>query len=59
MICDLNNYKDILHYHEAVNTQILYWMKDGTGELTWENYEEYCGRMRDFYVQYDYDSLFQ
>lgn len=58
MVCDLNNYKDILHYREEINSQMLRWMKEGTHELTQENYEEYCRQMRDFYQNYDYDSLF-
>lgn len=59
MICDLNNYKDILHYREEINSQVLRWMKEGTHELTRENYQEYCSQMKEFYQNYDYDSLFQ
>lgn len=58
MICDLNNYKDSRHYSEDINSQILIWIKEGAHELTKENYEEYCTQMREFYLNYDYDSLF-
>lgn len=58
MICNLDHYKDVVHYHEDINSQILRWMKEGTHELTRENYEGYCAQMRDFYQNYDYDSLF-
>lgn len=58
MICNLSNYKDVFHYHEDVNSQMLQWMHDGVGELTKDNYEDYCAEMREFYLNYDYDALF-
>lgn len=58
MICNLDNYKDILHYGEEINSQILMWMKEGSHELTRENYKEYCKQMKEFYGNYEYDSLF-
>lgn len=58
MICDLDNYKDIEHYGEWVNSQILDWMSRGEHELTWDNYQDYCDTVREFYINYDYDSLF-
>ena len=58
MICNLDNYKDSGHYGADVNTQILIWMRDHYGELTRENYEEYCRKEREFYLNFDYDSLF-
>ena len=59
IICDLDNYKDIWHYSEDINSQILVWMSEGTHELTRENYLEYCGEEYDFYINYDYDALFE
>lgn len=59
MICDLDNYKDPEHYGDWVNSQILQWMKDGTHELTSENYESYCEETEAFYCSYDYDALFK
>ena len=59
MICDLNNYKDIAHYSEDINSRILVWMKEGTHELKANNYEDYCRQIREFYMNYDYDSLFE
>lgn len=58
LICDLNNYKDILHYSEEVNSQILLWMHDGKHQLTKNNYDEYYKAVRDFYMSYSYDGLF-
>lgn len=59
MICDLDNYKDIAHYGENVNSQILLWMAEGKHELTQDNYQEYCQQMKDFYINYDYDAMFE
>lgn len=58
MICDLNNYLDTMHYSEEVHSQILLWMSEGTHELTLDNYEDYCRQEREFYLNFDYDSLF-
>ena len=59
MICNLDNYKDIAHYGENVNSQILLWMLEGKHEITRENYQEYCQVMKNFYTNYDYDALFE
>lgn len=58
-ICNLDNYKDVAHHSAGVNSQILRWMREGRGELTRENYEDYCSEVWDFYMNYDYDSLFE
>lgn len=59
MICDLDNYKDTQHYIEDINSRMLVWMSEGTHELTKENYEVYCNQMREFYMNYNYDALFE
>lgn len=59
MICNLDHYKDIRHYSEDINSQMLLWIKEGTHELTEENKEAYCSRMKEFYGSFDYDSLFE
>lgn len=58
-ICNLDNYKDIAHHSGAVNSQILLWMKEGAHELNYDNYEAYCQKEWDFYMNYDYDALFE
>lgn len=58
MICDLDNYKDELHYSEEINSQILQWMSRKEHLLTKENYREYCGRIYEFYTTFDYEALF-
>ncbi len=57
MICDLNNYKDVRHYGENINSQILLRMCHKE-HLLIENYEEYCDNVYKFYTTYDYDALF-
>ena len=58
MICDLNNYRDIVHYGEHINSQILSWMRNKEHLLTEKNYQEYCDKVYKFYTTYDYDALF-
>lgn len=57
-ICNLDNYMDASHYSADINSQILVWMKDGKHELTLDNYENYYSEIKKFYMNYDYDSLF-
>lgn len=58
LICDLDHYADEAHYAGSVSSQILAWMKEGEYELTEDNYKEYLRDIRDFYGNYDYDSVF-
>ena len=58
MICDLNNYRDIVHYGEHINSQILSWMRNKEHLLTEKNYQEYCDKVYKFYTTDDYDALF-
>ncbi len=56
--CNLDNYMDTGHYGPEVNSQLLQYMARSEHELTLENYEEYCSTVWDFYMNYDYDSIF-
>lgn len=58
MTCDLDNYKDEIHYSEEINSRILQWMSRKEHLLTRENYQGYCDRIRQFYSTFDYESLF-
>lgn len=58
IICNLDNYKDYIHYGDWVNSFILQAMKSGENELTKYNREKYFDSMYQFYSSYDYDSLF-
>lgn len=59
MICNPNLYKDKSHYNADINSRILQWMSNGEHRLTEENYEDYCERIEQFYMTYDYDGLFE
>lgn len=59
IICNLNNYKDFVHYSEDINEYILNAMHEGSGRLTSENYEQYFDNVIHSYVNYDYDALFE
>ncbi len=54
---DLNNYKDMNHYGDWVNSMILRFMARGNCHLTTENYEDYLMKELDFYQAYDYAKL--
>lgn len=58
LTCTLDNYKDQAHYGEWVNSQILKWLKDGEFQLTNDNYDEYLMQLEDFYLSYDYESIY-
>ncbi|MCR5090923.1 MAG: hypothetical protein K6C08_15600, partial [Oscillospiraceae bacterium] len=54
---DLNNYKDMTHYGEWINSMILRYMHDGTCQITIDNYEQYLNDEYLFYLTYDYSKL--
>lgn len=58
LTCDLNNFKDTVHYAPWVNSWILEQMAAGNGELTKENYEGYLAAEQALYETFDYNSLF-
>lgn len=57
LICDLNNYKDTMHYGEWVNSKILQWLYEDKHLLSTSNYMEYCNKVREFYTDYNYDII--
>lgn len=59
LTCNLDNYKDIEHYGEEINHKILQWIYNGEYRLTKENYKDYISEIREFYLNYDYDSIFE
>ncbi|MBR5597796.1 MAG: hypothetical protein IKW30_10370 [Lachnospiraceae bacterium] len=58
IICNLNYYKDSLHYNQEISDLIMDSMALGEGRLTKENYKEYMEFLHEFYVNYDYEALF-
>lgn len=59
IVCNLDNYRDIFHYSGEINSRILQAFESGDHEITQENYEEYCSNVREFYLNYDYDAMFE
>ena len=59
VICDLDNYMDTSHYGPWINSMILESMRSGEHEITMENIHDYCAEVKDFYLNYDYDSVFK
>ena len=58
LVCDLDNYKDYVHYSAEINSKILFWIRENKFLLTKDNYNEHFEELRDFYLNYDYDNLF-
>lgn len=59
IVTDLSLYKDVAHYGESVNSLVLQCMAADQGRLTSDNYKDYMKRVRDFYMNYDYDSIYE
>lgn len=59
LIYNLDNYKDVAHYGEWVNSQMLQWMKNDEYRITEENLAEYEKSADDLIKSYDYDQLFK
>lgn len=56
--CNLDNYKDIAHYGESINSWMLEQMWAGNGLLTKDNYLDYLDEIESYYSSLDYDSYF-
>ncbi|MBD5395150.1 MAG: hypothetical protein HDR23_03720 [Lachnospiraceae bacterium] len=59
VICNADYYSDAGHYCEEINSRILQWIAEDTGLVTKENYLEKLAQERNFYSNYDYDSLYK
>ncbi len=59
VICNTDYYNDDGHYSSEVNSQILGWIKEGTGRVTKENYMQLLEKERDFYSSYDYENIYR
>ena len=58
VICNPDFYSDSGHYSAEINSRILTWISEGTGQLTRENYLEKLAQEREFYSSYDYERLY-
>lgn len=55
--CNLDNYKDQIHYTASVCSQLLEYMAADEYRITRDNYLDYIKEAREFYNSYDYASL--
>lgn len=59
IITNLDNYRDKEHYGAHINSSILKWISEDTGLLNEDNYMERVMEERSFFMNYDYDSIFE
>ncbi|WP_270873571.1 hypothetical protein [Campylobacter sp. JMF_08 NE1] len=50
---DIANYKDLTHYSHKFNSQMLLYLKDGTGLLTPQNFDEYYDKFEQKSREFD------
>ena len=58
IITDLNNYKDEMHYASWINSLIMKWMSVDKYRLTESDISEYFDEMTDYYLNYDYEKIY-
>lgn len=58
IICNLDYYRDKEHYSAEVNSMILQWLQSGEGLVTKDNYLDRLSKEREFYLNYDYESIY-
>ncbi len=59
VVCDTDYYNDDGHYSSQVNSMILTWIREDTGRVREDNYLELLEKERDFYGNYDYESIYR
>lgn len=59
IICNLNNYRDTIHYGEHINSYILECMKNNKHLITKENCREYFINENKTIFEYNYDRIFE
>jgi len=59
IISDVNNYRDLLHYGDWINSFMLRWMQEGKYQLTKENYKQHLETQLDYYLNYDYSTMLE
>ena len=58
VVCDPGYYCDDGHYSAEINSRILTWIAEGTGLVTKENYLKKLEGEKEFYSNYDNDSIY-
>ena len=59
IITNLDNYRDKEHYASHVNSMILELIAAGDGLVTKENYRACHESEKEYYLNYDYESIYQ
>ena len=59
VITNMDYYRDKEHYSAEINTKILDWMASGVGLITKENYSDRFELEKEYYLNYDYESIFE
>lgn len=59
VICNPDYYCDDGHYNAEINSRILTWIANDIGLVTKENYRQRLEEERTFYLNYDYDSIYE
>ncbi len=59
VVCNTDLYRDKEHYTAEVNSMILNWISNGEGIVTKENYLQKLEKEYEFYIDYDYDSIYE
>ncbi len=59
IITNLNNYRDKEHYSADINTKILEWIAAGEGLVTKDNYKQIIETEKEYYLNYDYETVFK
>ena len=59
IVCDLENYQDGIHYVNDINDMIMDWIAKGEGRITKDNYRDIIEWEREYYMNYDYDAIYQ
>lgn len=57
MVSDLNNYKDIWHYSDEINSYIIESMANNKHRVTDDNVENILLSIKNYYLNYRYDDL--
>ncbi len=59
LVGEWEHYKDGIHYDFTVNSKILSWIANDKYRITEDNYKEHTKKEEAFYLNYDYDSIFE
>ncbi len=58
IVCDLNNYKDVQHFSPSISAELIENIHNNFGLITKDNYVDYMTRVKNKYLNYDYESIY-